>query len=202
MKMTVENKPSLRLYVILTLAIFILQSSPFFSHITHASEKYKEGTLLLTNKEYISAANYFKSKISSETRDDGAYYYLAYSYYKMGEMVKALSEFKIAFKINSEFSIEKMDDVKQNKDFIKVVLNKDEPDRVEDRKLEDFFRQGLSSINSKSYANAENQFRELIENKSNNAKYYYYLGYVLYIQKQMPEAIKEFKISYSIDPAF
>lgn len=202
MKMIEKKYTSSRLFTILTFVICNLLYSLYFSPITHASEAYKEGILLLANKEYISAIGYFKSKISSDSKDAAAYYYLGYSYYKTGDMAKAFSEFKRTFHLNPNFSIVKIASIKEKEGYLKMVMNNDKTDTGEERKFENLLRQSLNSIYHRDYAKAENQFRELIEKDSNVSKYHYYLGYVLYAQKKMAEALKEFKISYSIDPAF
>ncbi len=67
---------------------------------------------------------------------------------------------------------------------------------------ENLFRQSLTALYRKDFAKAEKKLMELIETQKDSPKYHYYLGYVLYSQKRMAEAIKEFQISYSLDPEF
>lgn len=77
-----------------------------------------------------------------------------------------------------------------------------EPENKEHIELENLFNQGLMAIYRHDYVEAENKFRELTKKSNDNSKYHYYLGYALYYQKRMKEALKEFQISYSIAPAF
>lgn len=193
-----------------------------FSPITSASELYQEGLLLLSNKNYLSAVDYFKEKTSHEPQNAAAHFYLGYSYYKAGKPAFAVSKFKKTFLLNPNFSPGEIADeslniiinnIKKNKKDFLIVTAKQEDDSpnelYKDKKeleevkpeAENLFRKGLISIYRKDYLKAEKQFRELIEN-NNKAKYHYYLGYVLYAEKQMDEALKEFQASYSIDPAF
>lgn len=77
-----------------------------------------------------------------------------------------------------------------------------ESENKEQIELENLFNQGLMAIYRKDYAKAEKQFRNLARKNNGNPKYHYYLGYTLYYQNRMAEALKEFQISYSIAPAF
>ena len=67
---------------------------------------------------------------------------------------------------------------------------------------ENMFSKSLTALYRKDFVEAEQQLRELVENQKDSAKYHYYLGYTLYSQKRMAEAIKEFQISYALDPEF
>jgi tetratricopeptide (TPR) repeat protein len=192
--------------------------------------KSQEGLLLLKNKKYGAAVDYFKAKASREPEDAGAYYYLGYSYYKKGEFLKAVSNFKKSFLLNPNFSPDKIAPkpsvffeehitvstktpasatAKEQENNLKGTLRLQPSIKTaktavkeETPEQENMFSKSLTALYRKDYSEAEKQLRELIENQKDSPKYHYYLGQVLYSQKRMAEAIKEFQISYALDPEF
>jgi len=191
--------------------------------------KPQEGLLLLKNKKYAEAVDYFKDKASRDPENAGAYYYLGYSYYKKGEFSKAISNFRKSFFLNPNFSPDKIapkpsvffdennvltkipasatarkqeKNLKGTLNFRPSIKTAKAAVKGETPEQENLFRQSVTALYRKDFAKAEKQLRELIENQKDSPKYHYYLGHVLYSQKRMAEAIKEFQISYALDPEF
>ncbi len=59
------------------------------------------GVLLIKRKNYYAAEKYFRDAIKIDKNSDEAWFYLAESYYKAGELRKALNIFETAKNLNS-----------------------------------------------------------------------------------------------------
>lgn len=204
--------------------IFLIIFLFYFLLVNHVSGMDKKGPFVLGNPNNFTKKYLINENKSSLAKNNSIISHLGHTYGKIKELSKAMpkpvlssgqildrqvyASFKVAKAFNKGSSNETLNSKEENikKDIYPKIGAKTEKSAgseiTEAMEYENLFRQGLIFIYRKDYVKAEKQFRELTQKNKNVPKYYYYLGYALYYQKRMAEALKEFQMSYSLDPAF
>jgi tetratricopeptide (TPR) repeat protein len=71
-----------------------------------------------------------------------------------------------------------------------------------DKNSDDYYKEGLSYIESQDYESAERAFQSAIDKSSKNPMGYYGLGGIYNYKKEYELAEKAFKTALSLDPTF
>jgi tetratricopeptide (TPR) repeat protein len=184
-----------------------------------AYENYEKGYLAYKNNNYAEAINYFKSSILNNSEYKDSHYYLALSYYNIGDFDNSITQWNEVIKIDpfdnsaKRFLNKSLEEKKYGRDTLRYFnIGYDYYIKGEYEKAIEEFKKSLScnpkfekaqKYLSRSYyqLNQMDKYREEIEkatrlkviNDEEKVEEHYKLGYEFYSLKKYQVAIEELK---------